>query len=103
MSDPWRRITEALDEIERGPVVEGGWQALHQIAARAEKLSTLMRDREDREVRCWHSARRIETGGEVCIRCGAVVNASGESAPPPLRTEVRAPSGDVGTGCDGNG
>jgi hypothetical protein len=73
MSDAWRRVTEGLDEIEKGPVVEGGWQALHRIAARAETISKLMQHRENREVRCWHRATRMETGGEVCIQCGAVV------------------------------
>ena len=75
MSDPWRRITEALDEIAEGPVVEGGWQALHRIAARAETISRLMRDRENREVPCWHRATRMEPGGPVCIQCGALVPA----------------------------
>lgn len=86
MSDPWRRITEALDEIERGPVVEGGWQALEQVSRRAGAMSKIMRHRERREVPCWHRATRMETGGPVCIHCGAVIATTPGQSPSPHAT-----------------
>jgi hypothetical protein len=68
-SDPYRRITEALDEIGAGPIIEGGSTALKGIARRAKILAGIMRDREYLE--CPHS---IVVWGK-CAVCGREVAA----------------------------